>query len=85
MDGQVYSLSVEMSVTKQLDQFLAQQERGKRSQSAAFLFTAGALCIVCAVATFLPGFTENGGIDVRQVVAGLGCALELWAAGAATL
>jgi hypothetical protein len=50
-----------------------------------FLWTAGALCIVCAVAAFLPGFTENGGIDVRQVVAGLGCALVLWTAGAATL
>jgi hypothetical protein len=50
-----------------------------------FLWTAGALCIVCAVAAFLPGFTEIGGIDVRQVVAGSGCALVLWVSGAATL
>jgi hypothetical protein len=57
----------------------------KATDLSLFLWTAGALCIVCAVAAFLPGFTENGGIDVRQVVAGLGCALVLWAAGAATL
>jgi hypothetical protein len=50
-----------------------------------FRWVAGALCTISVVAALSPGLTENGGIDVRRVVAGLGSALVLWAAGLATL
>jgi hypothetical protein len=36
------------------------------------------MCLVCSLAAFLPGATENGSVDVRRVVAGLGSALVLW-------
>jgi hypothetical protein len=57
----------------------------KATDLSLFLWIAGALCIVCVVAVFLPDLTENGGINVRRVVAGLGCALVLWGAGLVTL
>ena len=57
----------------------------KATDLSLFLWTAGAICIVCIAAAFLPALTENGSIDVRRVVTGLGCALVLWTAGAATL
>jgi uncharacterized membrane protein (UPF0136 family) len=57
----------------------------KATDMSLFRWVAGALCTICVVAAFSPGLTENGGIDVRRVVAGLGCALVLWAAGLVTL
>jgi hypothetical protein len=56
----------------------------KATDRSAFLWIAGAMCIVCGFAAFLPGLAENG-IDVRQAATGMGCALVLWCAGAATL
>ena len=52
---------------------------------SGFLWTALAMCFVCGVAAFLPGATENGNVDVRRVVSGLGTALVLWGAGVSTL
>jgi hypothetical protein len=46
---------------------------------------APAMCLVCGVAAFPPGATENGNVDVRRVVTGLGTALVLWGAGVRTL
>jgi hypothetical protein len=57
----------------------------KATDMSLFRWVAGALCTICVVAAFSPSLTENGGIDVRRVVAGLGCALVLWAAGLVTL
>lgn len=50
-----------------------------------FRWVAGTQCAICVVAAFSLGITENGGIDVRRVVVGLGCALVFWAAGLVTL
>jgi hypothetical protein len=57
----------------------------KATDMPLFRWVAGALCTICVVAAFSPSLTENGGIDMRRVVAGLGSALVLWAAGLATL
>src|SRR5258708_2508249 len=57
----------------------------KATGMSLFRWVAGALCTVCVVAAFSPCLTENGGIDVRRVVAGLGSALVFWAAGLVTL
>jgi hypothetical protein len=57
----------------------------KATDMSLFRWVAGALCTICVVAVFSPGLIGNGGIDVRRVVAGLGCALVLWAAGLVTL
>jgi hypothetical protein len=56
----------------------------KATDLRVFLWTALAMCLVCGVAAFLPGATENGNIDVRRVVTGLGTALVLWGAGVRT-
>jgi hypothetical protein len=52
----------------------------KATDLRVFLWTALAMCLVCGVAAFLPGATENGNVDVRRVVTGLGTALVLWGA-----
>ena len=57
----------------------------KATDLQVFLWTALALCIVCGLAAFLPGATENGDVNVRQAVAGLGSALVLWGAALRTL
>ena len=57
----------------------------KATDLRVFLWTALAMCLVCGLAAFLPGATENGSVDVRRVVAGLGSALVLWGAGGKTL
>ncbi|MGA7636855.1 MAG: hypothetical protein WCB00_07995 [Candidatus Acidiferrales bacterium] len=57
----------------------------KATDLRVFLWTALAMCFVCGVAAFLPGATENGNVDVRRVVSGLGTALVLWGAGVSTL
>ena len=57
----------------------------KATDLRVFLWTALAMCLVCSVAAFLPGATENGNVDVRRVVTGLGTALVLWGAGVRTL
>jgi len=54
----------------------------KATDLRVFLWTALAMCCVAA---FLPGATENGNVDVRRVVTGLGTALVLWGAGVRTL
>jgi hypothetical protein len=43
------------------------------------------MCIVCGLVAFLPGATENGDVNVRQAVVGLGSALVLWGAALRTL
>jgi hypothetical protein len=57
----------------------------KATDLRVFLWTALSMCLVCGLAAFLPGATENGSVDVRRVVAGLGSALVLWGAGGKTL
>ena len=57
----------------------------KATDLSRFLWIAAAICTVCVVSAFLPGLTENAGIDVRRVVVGFGCAFVLWVAGAANL
>lgn len=47
-----------------------------------FAWLAVAMCFVCGLAIFLPG---NEDTDARRIVAGLGSAVVLWAAGVATL
>jgi hypothetical protein len=49
----------------------------KATDLRVFVWTALAMCIVCGLAAFLPGATENGDVNVRQAVAGLGSALVL--------
>jgi hypothetical protein len=57
----------------------------KATDLRVFLWTALSMCLVCGLAAFLPGTTENGSVDVRRAVAGLGSALMLWGAGGKTL
>ena len=57
----------------------------KATDLRVFLWIALAMCIVCGLSAFLPGATENGDVDLRTVVAGLGSALVLWSAGFRTL
>ena len=57
----------------------------KATNLRVFLWTALAMCIVCGLAAFLPGASENGNVDARRVVVGLGNALVLWGAGVSTL
>ena len=57
----------------------------KATDLQVFLWTSLALCIVCGLAAFLPGATENGDVNVRQALAGLGSALVLWGAALRTL
>ena len=57
----------------------------KATDLRVFLWAALSMCLVCGLAAFLPGATENGSVDVRRVVAGLGGALVLWGAGGKTL
>lgn len=57
----------------------------KATDLRVFLWTALAMCLVCGVAAFLPGATENGNVDLRRVVTGLGTALVLWGAAVRTL
>ncbi len=57
----------------------------KATYLRVFLWTALAMCIVCGLAAFLPGASENGNVDARRVVVGLGNALVLWGAGVSTL
>ncbi len=38
----------------------------KATDLRVFLWTALAMCLVCGVAAFLPGATENGNVDVRR-------------------
>lgn len=57
----------------------------KATDLRVFLWIALAMCIVCGLAAFLPGVTENGNVDLRTVVAGLGSALVLWGAALRTL
>ena len=56
----------------------------KATDLRVFLWTALAMCLVCGVAAFLPGGTENGNVDLRRVVTGLGTALVLWGAAVRT-
>lgn len=57
----------------------------KATDLRVFLWTALTICLVCGVAAFLPGASENGSVDIRRVVTGLGTALVLWGAGVRTL
>ncbi|HKF50723.1 MAG TPA: hypothetical protein VKB26_00300 [Candidatus Acidoferrales bacterium] len=57
----------------------------KASGMPLFLWTASAMCVVCAVAMFLPGPRITGGADARAILSGLGSAVVLWTAGATTL
>lgn len=57
----------------------------KASAMPVFLWVAVAMCILCAVAAFLPGAKFPGGLDARLTVSGIGCAVVLWLAGATTL
>ena len=57
----------------------------KATNLRVFLWTALAMCIVCGLAALLPGARENGNVDTRRVVVGLGNALVLWGAGVSTL
>jgi hypothetical protein len=56
----------------------------KATDLSVFRWTALAMCVVCTFSLLLPGRTVDG-TDARQAVAGLGSALALWVAGAATL
>ena len=57
----------------------------KATNLRVFLWTALAMCIVCGLAALLPGARENGDVDTRRVVVGLGNALVLWGAGFSAL
>ena len=57
----------------------------KATNLRVFLWMALAMCIVCGLAALLPGARENGDVDTRRVVVGLGSALVLWGAGVSTL
>lgn len=50
-----------------------------------FLWVAATMCIVCAVAVFLPGSKAPGLSDARMILSGIGCAVILWIAAATTL
>lgn len=56
----------------------------KATDLPLFLWIAAAMCIVCAVAAFLPS-SSAAGIDLRTAVTGLGSALVLWSSGLFTL
>ena len=57
----------------------------KATNLRVFLWTALSMCLVCSFAAFLPGASENGNVDARRVLVGLGNALVLWGAGVSTL
>ena len=57
----------------------------KATDLSLFLWTAAAMCIVCFGAALLAGSGGSEGIDISRIVCGLGCALVLWVAGAASL
>jgi hypothetical protein len=57
----------------------------KATHLRVFLGTALTMCVVCAVAVLLPGAPENGNVDLRRFVTGLGSALVLWGASAWSL
>jgi hypothetical protein len=57
----------------------------KATDLSLFSWTAIAMCLVCIVAAFLPGTTVTGGLDMRRIVTGLGCALVLWIASTISL
>lgn len=56
----------------------------KATDLRLFLWIAGAMCLVCVVAAFLPARRPNG-LDMQIVVTGIGCAVVLWAAGLYTV
>ena len=57
----------------------------KATDLAAFLGIAVAMCAVCVAAALLPDASSTGSANLRIVVAGIGSAVVLWAASAATL
>ncbi len=56
----------------------------KATDLPLFLWIAAAMCLVCAVAAFLPSRSATG-VDVRTAVTGLGSALVLWSSGLFTV
>lgn len=56
----------------------------KATDLRLFLWIATAMCLVCAVAVFLPSRRPDG-VDLRIAVTGIGSALVLWAAGLFTV
>ena len=56
----------------------------KATELPLFLRIATAMCIVCAVAAFLPTSSASGA-DLRTAVTGLGSAVVLWSSGLFTL
>ncbi len=56
----------------------------KATDLPLFLWIAAAMCLVCAVAAFLPSSSATG-VDLRTAVTGLGSALVLWSSGLFTL
>lgn len=56
----------------------------KATDLRLFLWIAGAMCLVCVVAAFLPSRRPDG-VDMQIAVTGMGCAVVLWAAGLYTV
>lgn len=56
----------------------------KATDLRLFLWISTAMCLVCAIAAFLPS-RQPGGVDPRIAVTGIGSAVVLWAAGLYTV
>ncbi len=56
----------------------------KATDLLLFLWIAAAMCLVCAVAAFLPS-TSTTGVNLRTAVTGLGSAVVLWSSSLFTL
>lgn len=56
----------------------------KATDLPLFLWIAEAMCLVCAVAAFLPS-SSAAGVDLRTAITGFGSALVLWSSGLFTL